>query len=195
MRIAFAFTVQSGRMFFTRTITFFLVNVVTTFAIISAFAAVAPAGRSVTFVWNPSNWSTIAGYRLYYGAASRAYSHTLDVGNNTTATVPDLAIGPTYFFTVTVYDIIGLESTFSNEISYTVPGGARLAAQALARGQILLNGQGPVGYVYEIQTSGDLQSWSRIASVTMNVNGTFQFTIPNAVTDATRWYRLRQISP
>jgi len=182
-------------MLYGRTITFLLVNFVATLACISAFGAVPPTGQSVTLAWNAGATSTVAGYRLYYGGASRAYTNTMDVGNNTTATVSDLVAGATYFFAVTDYDIIGLESVFSDEASYTVPGGATLAASALALGGMLLIGRGPAGNVYDIQTSVDLQSWSRLASMTMDANGTFQFTIPNIATDATRWYRLRQTSP
>jgi hypothetical protein len=182
-------------MLYGRTITFFLVNFVATRACLSASGAVPPTGQSVTLAWNAGSSSTVAGYRLYYGGASRAYTNTMDVGNSTTATVSDLVAGATYFFAVTDYDIIGLESAFSDEASYTVPGGATLAASALALGGMLLIGRGHAGNVYDIQTSVDLRSWSRIASVTMEANGTFQFTIPNTANDATRWYRLRQTSP
>lgn len=182
-------------MFYGRTITFFLVNFAATLACISAFGAIPSTGQSVTLAWNAGTSSTVAGYRLYYGGASRAYTNTIDLGDNTKATVSGLVAGATYFFAVTDYDIIGLESVFSDEITYTVPGGATLAASALALGGMLLIGRGHAGNVYDIQTSADLRSWSRIASVTMDANGTFRFTIPNIANDATRWYRLRQSSP
>src|SRR5262250_1619790 len=118
-------------MFFTRTVTF--LNFVATLACISAFGAVPPTGESVILAWNPATSSTVAGYRLYYGGASRAYTNKIEVGVSTTATVSGLVAGATYFFAVTDYDIIGLESVFSDEISYTVPGDT-LTASALPLG-------------------------------------------------------------
>jgi hypothetical protein len=180
-------------MIYGRTIRF-LVNILATIAGFSTLAVQA-ADLAVTLAWSPSPSSDTAGYRLYYGGRSGDYTNSLDVGNTTIAKVPGLAVGATYFFAVTALDVIGLESTFSDEIRYMVPAGARIAAQALALGQMLLTGQGPVGYVYDIQASADFQSWSRIASVTMDSDGTFQATIPNIATTARRWYRLRQTSP
>ena len=178
-------------MVYGRAITFFLVNFIITLAGISSFGA----GQSVTLGWNASASIDTAGYHLYYGGASGDYTNTLDVGDATIATVPDLTSGATYFFAVTAYDGIGLESAFSGEISYTVPAGAVLAAQALAAGQMVLTGLGPAGYVYDIQASGDLRNWNRTTSVTMDANGTFQFTIPNITSSAVHWYRLKQTSP
>ena len=181
-------------MFYGRSITFFLVNFLTTFASISAFLALPSAGQSVTLAWNPSITSTTEGYHLYYGGVSGDYTNTLDVGSNTVTTIRDLASGATYFFAVTAYDIIGLESVFSDEISYTIPG-ASLTAHALPLGQMLLIGQGPVGFVYEIQTSADMHNWSRVASETMDSQGAFQVKIPKIASDSARWYRLRQTAP
>jgi hypothetical protein len=79
------------------------------------------ADRSVTLAWDPVASSLLAGYRLYHGAQSRTYTSVMDVGNVTTNTVPGLASGQTYYFAVTAYDSSGLESDFSNEVSYTVP--------------------------------------------------------------------------
>src|SRR6516225_8610900 len=104
-------------MVYGRAITFFLVNFIITLAGISSFGA----GQSVTLGWNASASIDTAGYHLYYGGASGDYTNTLDVGDATIATVPDLTSGATYFFAVTAYDGIGLESAFSGEISYTVP--------------------------------------------------------------------------
>lgn len=59
----------------------------------------------------------LAGYRAYYGNASRNYSADVDVGNFTSVTLPTLP-GITYY-AVTAYDEDGLESDFSDEVSYT----------------------------------------------------------------------------
>jgi hypothetical protein len=184
-----------GPMVYGRVISFFLVNIAAALASISTFAATPFPSQSVALAWTASPSSTIAGYRLYYGGASRDYTNTLEAGDATSVTVADLAVGATYFFAVTAYDIVGLESSFSDEISYTVPGSARLAARALAPGQILLTGRGPVGYGYDIQASQDLQNWTAIGSVTVDGTGTFRFADPGAATNSWAYYRLRQTSP
>jgi len=79
------------------------------------------AARSVTLAWNPSAGTNVAGYNLYCGGASGAYTNIVDVGNTTNATISGLTEGATYFFAATAYDSSDLESDFSNEISYTVP--------------------------------------------------------------------------
>jgi IPT/TIG domain len=58
----------------------------------------------------------IAGYRIYYGTASRLYNWFVDVGNVATYTVTGLPEdGGTYFFAATAYDTSQVESTYSIE--------------------------------------------------------------------------------
>jgi hypothetical protein len=93
-------------------------------AVLLFLAAIIPSVRaqtSVTLAWDPSSSSGIAAYRLYQGGASRTYTNVIAAGNATTATTSKLVNGSTYFFTVTAVDTNGLESDFSNEITYTVP--------------------------------------------------------------------------
>jgi len=78
----------------------------------------------VTLAWNANNEPTVAGYRVYYGTASRVYSMVVDVGNWTNCVISELQDGITYFFTATAYDSEGSESSYADEISYTVPAGA-----------------------------------------------------------------------
>lgn len=61
----------------------------------------------------------VAGYRLYYGLESGNYINSIDVGNVTHYALRDLIIGVTYFSAVTAYNECGLESLFSNEISFS----------------------------------------------------------------------------
>ena len=77
--------------------------------------------QSVTLAWDRSPDADVTGYRLYYGVASGAYTNVTDVGNVDTATLGGLKAGVTYYFAATAYDGSGLESDFSNEVSYTVP--------------------------------------------------------------------------
>lgn len=71
--------------------------------------------------WRSNSEPDLAGYRLYYGNSPGVYDQQIDAGLATIATVPNLSIGSTYFFAVTAYNLMGLESAFSPEISYTVP--------------------------------------------------------------------------
>ena len=73
------------------------------------------ASTSISLTWKPSADSTVAGYRIYYGVASHAYVNSVNVGNVTKATIPELAAKTTYYFAATTYDVYGNESDFSNE--------------------------------------------------------------------------------
>jgi hypothetical protein len=79
------------------------------------------AGQSVTLAWNPSADTNVTGYFVYGGVASQNYTNKVDAGNGTNATISGLVEGTTYFFAVTAYNILGLESIPSNEASYSVP--------------------------------------------------------------------------
>lgn len=76
----------------------------------------------VTIVWSPgSGTNVIANYNVYYGVASATYINTVSSGTNTTVTISNLVHGVTYYFAATAVDTSGLESDFSNEISWAVP--------------------------------------------------------------------------
>jgi hypothetical protein len=83
------------------------------------WVTVAQAAQTVTLTWDANPAPGIAGYRVHYGVVSGVYSQISDVGNKLTATIFDLTAGKTYFFAVTAYDAAGLESSPSNEVSYT----------------------------------------------------------------------------
>jgi hypothetical protein len=72
--------------------------------------------------WNPSS-SGVAGYELCYGKFSGNYDYVVDVGNNTSCSISSLEEGTTYYFAVKAYDSVGLRSTLSEELAYTVPHG------------------------------------------------------------------------
>jgi hypothetical protein len=81
-----------------------------------AFTALsALADVSVPLAWNPSPDVNVAGYKIYYGGASRTYTNSVDVGNVTSTVITGLAEGTTYFFAATTYGADGVESDFSDE--------------------------------------------------------------------------------
>ena len=65
--------------------------------------------------------SEIAGFRIYYGASSGDYSNTIEIDDHT-ATQAEMAGIPsgTYYVAVTVVDVDGRESSYSDEVVITV---------------------------------------------------------------------------
>ncbi len=131
----------------------------------------------VTLAWDANIEPSLAGYRLHYGKTSRAYSHSVDVGNVTTYTLTGLDPGALYYFAATAYDAQGNESGFSDEISYTIPGAGADPAPA-TDGQIsfikiedpAIIGQannavrlpdGNILYILPGAGAGDVIIWSR----------------------------------
>jgi len=99
-----------------------------------------PAG-SVTLQWNAATsnldgtvLSDLAGYRIYWGAASRAYTMLADVGKVTQSIVTGLTAQTACYLAVVSFNARGVESPFSVEVVYTAPasGQAAVAAQSLA---------------------------------------------------------------
>lgn len=85
-----------------------------------AMLATTPAwGATVTLAWDPSPDANVAGYRIYFGTASRSYTDAVDVGNVTQATVTVPTKG-TYFFAATAYSGEGDESDYSAESQVVV---------------------------------------------------------------------------
>ncbi len=87
-----------------------------------AFSSVR-AAQNVTLAWDADTSSTtLAGYLVYYGTASGNYSKTVDVGNSNSVSIQALADNTTYYFVVTEYDALGVESAYSNEVSFVTVG-------------------------------------------------------------------------
>ena len=80
-----------------------------------------------TLAWDPVNSPSLVGYMVYYGPAAGNYTSSIDVGNTTTYTVPNLVEGSTYHFAATAYDATHTQSGFSNDASATVPYSAPVA--------------------------------------------------------------------
>ncbi len=167
--------------------------------LLSASSFGAWAQNTVTLAWDPETGDFIAGYRLYSGIASQTYTNMLDVGNTTSATFSNLTAGTTYYFAVTAYDLAGLESAFSGEVSCTIPvnpsAPANLNVAFTPTQGAVLTGTAPPGNAYDVLVSTDLSSWTAIGSVVTDANGTLQFTEPGAPAVGARYYRLQQTSP
>lgn len=66
--------------------------------------------------WNASGDTKVAGYKIYYGSSSRAYTNVVDVGNATNVTISGLAEGSTNYFAATTYAAEASESPYSEEV-------------------------------------------------------------------------------
>lgn len=73
----------------------------------------------ITLAWDPSE-DSVAGYMVYYGTVSGTYSGQVDVGAQTSWTLPDLTAGVRYYFVVKAYSSSGLFSAASNEVTAVV---------------------------------------------------------------------------
>src|SRR5438876_146435 len=81
--------------------------------------------NSAVLAWDAVTASTLAGYRVYFGTAPGTYLQSLgqgiSVGNVTAYTLTGLSSGSQYYFAVTAFDTVGVESPYSNEVSKNVP--------------------------------------------------------------------------
>lgn len=74
-------------------------------------------GGQVTLTWDPVSHSSLQGYKVYYGTASRKYTASIDVKNVTTYTINGLNEGAMYYFAATAYSS-SEESALSDEVTY-----------------------------------------------------------------------------
>jgi len=105
-------------------------------------------------------------------------------------TISNLTAGITYYFSATTVDTNGVESVFSAETTYLVPGILALSQRANPGGLLL---QFPVatGHWYEVQASTDLKTWATIGQTAVaTANVWQQFSDTNAGSFSSRFYRL-----
>lgn len=82
-------------------------------------APVATATGSVSFQWDPSTDSDLAGYRVYRSTTSGSYGAPIATlsASATSYQSAGLQKGLEYFFVVSAIDVNGNESPFSNQVS------------------------------------------------------------------------------
>src|ERR1700686_1487249 len=66
--------------------------------LLSSFSVAQAATQSVSLAWNVDTDPSVVGYDVNYGTSSGVYTQTANAGNATTATVPNLTPGQTYYF-------------------------------------------------------------------------------------------------
>jgi hypothetical protein len=68
------------------------------------WAALCASAFGASLAWDPNSEAHLAGYKIYYGFASRQYIQSVDVGNVTEWPIPESwPSGYTYFFAATAY--------------------------------------------------------------------------------------------
>lgn len=145
----------------------------------------------VSLVWDRSPDATVVGYRLHSGTESGIYTEHLDVGAHTSTAVTGLFRGETYYFAVTAYTADGIESDPSNEVSFTIPPGLRLARKAAPNDPARVQFQVTRGRKYMLEASGDLRFWTNLAEVVAASDGWIRYTDTNSSSASMRFYRLQ----
>ena len=128
-----------------------------------AVPALAPGEHDIELGWDASPDPTVDHYRVYWGGASRIYTSSTNISGrlSTNATVFPFCTGITYYFAATAITTNGVESAYSNEISWTPrPDPPNLHDLQLS---LLLD---PKITIWESQ---DLLAWSKLQDVTVNL--------------------------
>lgn len=158
--------------------------------LVSLFACCnAKAASSTSLEWNANTDPSVAGYNVYYGGASRTYTNVLDVGSSTNAVVGGLAEGQKYYFAVTAYTYDGIESDYSSEFTYVVPGLLTMNPGATPSSPMQIHFPVAAGHWYELQQSTDLASWITIWQTTGTTNTWVEFDVPVS-TSGSSFYRV-----
>ena len=81
---------------------------------------------TVELAWDkPTDSSQIAGYNLYYAPSGNSFpnqpTQVVDAPDKTNCTISGLTEGQIYGFVATSFDADGNESSYSNEVYYTIP--------------------------------------------------------------------------
>ena len=186
--------------------------------IVPATAADLPATPpSINLIWNANPEPELAGYKVYYGTASGVYTQSVDIGNQTAATLTNLSVGVTYFSVVTAYDAQRLESPPSVEISFTPaalppvppptvtletltppdnnPFPESETAPLMSDHSPLPSGENrftitaPAGQTLEIYATADLLNWTQVATST-NPSGMLRVTDHQSANGIQRFYQV-----
>lgn len=144
---------------------------------------------SVTLAWDPNQESDIAGYKLYYGTSSGNYTSNVNVGNKTqhTLSLPD--DGKTYYCSATAYNVAGLESDFSNEITLNNSAQCTYSISPTSQNIGASGGTGAINVTAGSGCAWSAQStvsWFTITSGASGTgNGTVQYSVaPNTTASA-----------
>lgn len=143
--------------------------------------AVPIMAAQVTLAWDSNTESDLAGYRIYYGNASRNYTMFIDVGKVNTYTVTGLTDGNIYYFAATAYSTSNVESAYSVEVnhrtcSYSISPPSASVTQQGATGTVQVTTQAGCPWVassgapWVTITSGNQGTGNGTASYSVSAN-------------------------
>ena len=95
-----------------------LLGLATASLLLGSFSVAQAATQSVSLAWDVDTDPSVVGYNVNYGTSSGSYTQTLNAGSTTSATVPSLAAGQTYYFVVTARNAAAQNSLVSNQVSF-----------------------------------------------------------------------------
>jgi hypothetical protein len=121
---------------------------------------IAPCSFPASLEWDSTGEPAVAGYKAYIGTISRTYDRVIDVGNATRCELAVLTPGVMYFLAATAYDGDGLESDFSEEITYTPQPPRPRPLTAL---RVVISPPPPLP---TLQVSTNLADWSDVLALT-----------------------------
>jgi hypothetical protein len=150
------------------------------FCLLLLFVGTGNTGQ-VTLAWDPQTDPQLMGYRLYYGTQSRNYAMYMDVGNQTTGTIPELQPGQTYYITATAYDTAGLESEYSNEVTYVLQANCTYSISPASQSLSSSGGRGSITVTTQANCSWAASgaAWITITSGASGVgNGVVGYSVP-----------------
>lgn len=133
--------------------------------------AAVVCSTAVTLEWDRNSEPVVTGYRIYAGTNSRVYHIMVDVGDTNVCALTNLTRGLTYYFAATAYTGDGLESDFSEEVSYTVP-----KPRPLPPARLRLEGTNqPPRLHVPIEVGTDFGIWKQIGSIELYGTNVSQF--------------------
>lgn len=90
------------------------------------WSVTAAAAATVELTWDPNPEPNIAGYIVFYGTSSGQYTVSVDVGNHTSFRFVTPDPSSRYYLAVRAYNVSGMQSGFSAEVSTSNPSASEL---------------------------------------------------------------------
>jgi hypothetical protein len=150
-----------------------------------ALSAFGAFGATVRLAWDRNPELYVAGYKVHYGSTLNAYPNVIDTGAATTVAISNLVEGATYYFVVTAYSILNVESAFSAPLVYKVPytGGLFIRSFTVEPGGLRVTWQSQPGLTYRVLSKTKLNqpTWS-IRSANVTATSTNTSWVDSAVT-------------
>ena len=109
-----------------------------------------------SLLWDVSTDPTAVGYMVYTGQSSGNYTMKIDVGSVNSYVLNGLVEGATYYYAVTAYNSLRMESGFSNEVSFVVPAVPPVASFSASA----TSGQAPFAMNFINSSTGTITSYA-----------------------------------